>query len=509
MKLGPFSKAIRFSYLITAFSAALLPALAQCQDEVLPLDQLEVTRSGSEAIEFPARPDVRLLSLSRVYAGGFWYVKTARGESVLSVSVGGKYSTFSANVSTCVPASSKNTGYVGTEAVIKSADGSFSIEGDGVVMVHGSVTARTDPINIRLDISKVNTLTIRLSDRAILMEPLFSRFPMANVKSISLLSPLDGSTERGQTLSLKWSGGPEAKRYAIYLTATRDLSDTVGKTRAFVFGGSLPKLDVDASLLPDGSYTWQVIPLGDTGVSGPPSISQSFVLARMPPPNSTPTVGFRETGFETIDPRALWSFEWCGSDLNRFWVEIPRGASTLQITRSNLNTEHNLEIIVDGKSRYKGPDSREISLDLSGASSLAMTVDGRGAFGTAFRWSHPGVGTNDAPGDWYEDLTILKRKQVEAVSPQDTSKVPLGSVWFRWNALEGADHYELRLCPVRLDAPMGDLLPKVFPSSSNELTSDLSATPLGWYEWQVLAFSGDHVIGNWSSPLRFRLVKNK
>jgi hypothetical protein len=123
-------------------------------------------------------------------------------------------------------------------------------------------------------------------------------------------------------------------------------------------------------------------------------------------------------------------------------------------------------------------------------------------YGDSFRWWVRGISSNFVTGPWSDSLDFAAAA-LAAPSLTSPSGQASNVVTFTWNAVAGADHYELWVN----DNTTG-VRPAIHETTvqATSFTATTSLTVGDTYTWWVRALSGTGQAGLWSTPLSFTVV---
>src|ERR1019366_8980715 len=156
----------------------------------------------------------------------------------------------------------------------------FSVEGDDKVLLSGSISTFEAPKDLLLDVSGVETLTVRLLDRACLLRPVLTKFGVRQEQHIRSISPKSDSTIREDSANFQWSPDAENSLSFVLITAVHVAEgEATRRAWAYPVEGAVSTV-VDVKGLPDGNYVWQVLSVDKSGQTRGYGPTDTFVLSR-------------------------------------------------------------------------------------------------------------------------------------------------------------------------------------------------------------------------------------
>jgi hypothetical protein len=273
----------------------------------------------------------------------------------------------------------------------------------------------------------------------------------------ALLSPSGAVSSLTPTFS--WSLALSADHYEISIN---DLTTGQSISNQHVTGTSF----VPTTPLAQGhNYTWYVRPISSTGTAGKWSSGFNFSISPMAGPS-------------LIGPSGLAA----GSQTPTFSWNPVLGATSYRLWVNNLTT---------------GQSGFPIVTVPGTSTNLAQLPD----YGDTYAWWVQGIDAHGNYGPWSSSLTfsLAPLGTPTLIGPSGAANLP---VTFTWNAVSGADHYDLWVN----DTTTGQahVIRQNQVTGTSFTTSAL--TPSHSYTWYVAANTAANQEGFWSAPLTFTVV---
>lgn len=479
------------------------------QDRV-SADEVLVESSSEGISQFEADGDSRVLFGRMLRKGKYW---VARGvpSATTTLKLDKNYSTFLATF--------------GATGSLARNSGTITLEGDGKRLAKYDVDSWMPPVNAAIDVSAVTNLKMIITSFACVVNPQLSRTTLVSPKLFECEEPRDGSTIRGSTIVLRWTPISQAKRYVVTIVSRSN--PRVGtKPDCWLIESQTPNATIHVTDEMQGWYSWSVwaydgaAPIAAQDERSPGRFYVPGPHKSIDSPSSTPewhpiTKAWSERDSDNNTPQN-WTHQRLDEPIffavrNRSGfpdgryiahIEIPDRPCSLRVGLRPSSIGADVLILADGKrlgslgSPPSGSKPRSIEFALTGGQTITLVAANLGNIGDQLRLDEVQLALSELP-----------RPKLD--QPNEDKRFDEGQT-LQWNPLPGASRYALRIDLLRLDeTPRERSGTNFMLESANDETEvklRMAGKPKGWYQWKVIGFGPEGVIGTWSEPRRFHWV---
>ena len=275
--------------------------------------------------------------------------------------------------------------------------------------------------------------------------------PVLTVPSVGAF--VDKSSARGATFS--WRAEPEASRYKLTISSRENLSSPIVQRETSENYITLPA--AATSSFSDGQYFWAVTQIDAEGNESPRSSVRSFYALEGKVEQRTI---FPPEGYQVWSPLL--------TDMRFTW-------------KTNVQLTHKIQIARDNQFTNIVYEANESNSSHSGISLSPGT----------YWWRITANEENFTSATQGKQFVVVSELPAPViVDPDATHRAvvrPQTPYVFRWNEVEGADYYRVRVYDPTGEDPEAPLIDENF-ISGNELSVNLNSLREKTYRWEIQAF---------------------
>ena len=276
------------------------------------------------------------------------------------------------------------------------------------------------------------------------------------------LSPAAETTTNSNLPVFEWSPVSGASSYEFQIVP--DGSSWDGASTELLTDGAVAH--IPDSPLASGAYLWRVRGVDAAGGTTPWGEETALTIRWGSPANLVPNGDV----LEETRPQLSWDV---GSDLSgASGVELQIATSVEALEAATIR-----QVTETPFSSYTPPESLENN--------------------TTHHWRVRGVDEAEQPGTWSDVASFsVSWGEMSGLSPASGETVDTTRPTFSWNAVAGADHYELQLAPDGSDIDAGTTQECINLSACQPATALSNYTT---YQWRVRAVDAGGAATAWSS----------